>query len=239
MKNKDKEELISKFKTWFQETLIENHKRNTKKLVDVNEFNINPFLLYYLSNFLEGNSDPTSLAKALVYPRVLGTSITTSFGQNVQSFVTKVLDGYGSTTSGIDIEFIDQLDGDRKYCQLKSGPNALNNDDVVTIKGHFRGVINLSRTNNLKIPHENLVFALIYGEQEDANSFIKALEEDHVILYAQDFWHRLTGDDDFYFDLIKAAGEVARDVDMKSIVEDVIDKLSSSVEDKFKELYKK
>lgn len=137
------------------------------------------------------------------------------------------------------MEYFDQLDGDRKYCQLKSGPNALNRDDVRTVKVHFKAVINLSRTNNLKIPHENLVFALIYGEQQDANSFIKELEQDYVVLYAKEFWYKFTGVDDFYFDLIKAAGEVARDVNMKSIVEDVIENLSLSVEDKFKELYKK
>ena len=239
MNKKEKIDIIKKFKLWFKETLIENHKRNTEKLVDINEFNINPFLLYYLSNYLEGDSEPKSLAKVLVYPRVLGTSITTSFGQNVQSFVTKVLDAFGSSTSGIDIEFIDHLDGKRKYCQLKSGPNALNKDDVDTIKGHFKGIIHLSRTNKLRIPHEDLVFALIYGEESDANSFIKKLEEDHVVLYAQEFWHRFTGDDKFYFDLIKAAGEMAREVDMKSIVASVIDKLSLSVEDKFKELFKR
>jgi hypothetical protein len=239
MDSAEKSEIIGKFKVWFRDKLIVNHKRNTEKLVDINQFNINPFLLYYLANYLEGNAMPESLAKVLVYPRVLGTSITTSFGQNVQSFVTEVLDGYGSSTSGIDIEFIDHLDGERKYCQLKSGPSALNNDDVETIKGHFKGVLHLSRTNNLRIPHENLVFALTYGEKEDANSFIKKLEKDHVVLYAKDFWHRFTGDELFYYELISAAGEVANEVDMKSVVEDVISKLSLSVEDKFKELYNK
>ena len=124
MNKKEKEEILIRFKDWFQDSLIESHRKNTEKLTDINEFNINPFLLYYLANYLEGNSAPKSLAKALVYPRVLGTSITTSFGTQMQTFITKVLGAYGSTTQGIDIEFIDQIDKRKKYCQLKSGPRS-------------------------------------------------------------------------------------------------------------------
>lgn len=75
----------------------------------------------YLANFLTGNSSPKSIAKALIYPRILGTSITTSFGTNIQKFTNDVLDAFGSTTPGIDIEFIDRIDGHKKYCQMKSG----------------------------------------------------------------------------------------------------------------------
>jgi hypothetical protein len=39
----------------------------------------------------------------------------------------------GSVVHGIDIEFIDAIDGRKKYCQLKSGPSTINKDDVVTI----------------------------------------------------------------------------------------------------------
>ena len=75
----------------------------------------------------------------------------------MQTFLTKVLDAYGSTTQGIDIEFI-STDGKRKYCQLKSGPNALNRDDVKTIKGHFDGVRRLARTNNKDVGINDMVF---------------------------------------------------------------------------------
>ena len=97
MKASHKKEILSKFKIWFKDGLIESHKANTLKLTSLDAFNINPFLLYYLSNFLEGNSDPKSLAKVLIYPRVLGTSVTTSFGTQMQTFLTTVLDAYGST----------------------------------------------------------------------------------------------------------------------------------------------
>ena len=79
----NKDAILTKAKTWFRETIVLNHADNSQKLVDPKHFNINPFLTIYLANFLTGNSSPKSIAKALIYPRVLGNSITTSFGQNM------------------------------------------------------------------------------------------------------------------------------------------------------------
>jgi hypothetical protein len=236
MNKKEKEEILLRFKEWFQDSLIESHRKNTEKLKDINEFNINPFLLYYLANYLEGNSTPKSLAKALVYPRVLGTSITTSFGTQMQTFITKVLGAYGSTTQGIDIEFVDQIDKRKKYCQLKSGPNAINKDDIKTIKDHFKGVKNLARTNNLQIDLTDLIFCLTYGEDSEKNSFIKELEKDYTVFMGKEFWHRFTGDKYFYRDLILAVGEIAKEVNMKDIVDEVINDLSKNIEKRFKSL---
>jgi len=236
MNDSEKQEILNKFKSWFRDSLIESHKKNTLKLKDIKEFNINPFLLYYLANYLEGNSSPESLAKALVYPRVLGTSITTSFGTQMQSFITSVLGAYGSTTTGIDIEFIDHIDNQRKYCQLKSGPNALNRDDVKTISDHFKSVKNLARTNNLSIGIKDLVFCLMYGEENEKNAFVRELENDYVIYMGRKFWHRFTGDEKFYSDLIMAAGEIANEINMKDIVEDVIRELSITIEQRFKDI---
>jgi Type II restriction endonuclease EcoO109I len=236
MNKKEKEGILIRFKEWFQDSLIESHRKNTEKLTDINEFNINPFLLYYLANYLEGNSTPTSLAKALVYPRVLGTSITTSFGTQMQTFITKVLGAYGSTTQGIDIEFIDQIDKRKKYCQLKSGPNAINQDDIKTIKDHFQGVKNLARTNKLHIDLGDLIFCLTYGEESEKNSFIKKLEKDYTVYMGKEFWQRFTGDKYFYRDLILKAGEIAKEVNMKDIVDEVIEDLSKNIEKRFKTL---
>jgi hypothetical protein len=86
-------------------------------------------LFKYLANFLTGNDNAESIAKALVLPRILGSSINgTSFGMKVQKLIGQLFQGLGSTTSGIDIEFIDGIDGRRKYCQLKSWSNTINHD---------------------------------------------------------------------------------------------------------------
>lgn len=102
----------------------------------------------YLAQFAFGNSDPESLAKVLIYPRVLGTSITTTFRNQMQVYCGSVLSGHGSLVNGMDIEFIDCLDGKKKFCQVKAGPQTITKDDVATMVGHFQAAIRLSRTNN-------------------------------------------------------------------------------------------
>ena len=226
----DKAEILEKAKDWFRQTVAQNHIKNTEKLVNPKAFNINPFLAVYLANFLTGNSSPESIAKVLLLPRVLGTSITTSFGQNIQSFTNDVLDAFGSTTSGIDIEFIDQLDGYKKYCQLKLGPNTINKDDVETIAGHFSGVLNLARTNNLRLAHSDLIVGVIYGDPAALSSHYKRITKQyyHPVFIGQDFWHRLTGDANFYADLINIIGSVAIEADYSKDFERIIKELAST-----------
>ncbi len=232
MNQEEKDIILQKAQKWFSSTIAKNHVLNTKKLAQASEFNINPFLAVYLSNFLTGNTKPKSIAKALLYPRVLGTSITTSFGTNIQKFTNDVLSSFGSTTSGIDIEFIDQVSGNKIYCQLKSGPTTINKDDVETIAGHFRSVINLGRTNNLRITHDDMVVGIIYGDENSLSSHYKRITKDYdyPIYIGQDFWQRLTGDADFYHDLIHAIGEVAVKADFTKELEEVIDLLSEEPE---------
>lgn len=228
-------QIMNKFKKFFRDEIIKNHKKNTEKLKKLKEFKINPFLWHYLANYLTGNSSARSLAKVLVYPRVLGTSITTSFGTSMQKFISTVLKGYGSTTSGIDIEFIDQIDGRKKYCQLKSGPDALNNYDVTTIINHFKSAKRLARTNNLVVSAEDFIFCTVYGESSQMNSFISKLADDYPVYMGKEFWYRLTGEEDFYNRLIDCISEVVNEVDMKSFVEEVIEALSKEIESEFAE----
>lgn len=225
-----KQKILDAAKSWFRQTIAANHIKNTEKLKNPKEFNINPFLTVYLAKFLTGNARPESIAKALLYPRVLGTSINTSFGTNMQSFIQVIQDAVGSTASGMDIEFIDQLDGRKKYCQLKAGPNTINKDDVETIAGHFKAVRNLSRTNNLRIPNDDMIVGVLYGEAHELSGHYKRItaEYDYEVVIGQDFWHRLTGDQGFYHELIAAVGSVAVEADFSQELEKVVQHLAAS-----------
>ena len=232
------EAKIDRFKGLVHEHILERHEINTRKCTDPSEFNINQFLLPYLANFLTGRSDYKSLAKALVYPRVLGTSITTTFGNSFQTVLTEAFNEIeGSTTPGIDIEFTDKIDGRKKYVQLKAGPNVINKDDVKTIGDHFDSLKNLARTNNLDVRVGDMVFCLLYGERSEFNANILKLEEEYEVMAAEEFWYHLTGYEDFYNKLIKAMAEVAEEVDMKEVVEDVIDKLAKNLEREYGDRY--
>ncbi len=227
---KQKTDILLRAQEWMRKDIIEQHIKNTKKLSSLDEFKINPFLWAYLANFYCGNSNAESRAIVAILPRMLGTSITTTFGTAMQKFITTVMDqSYGSGVRGIDIEYIDCIDGRRKYCQVKSGPQALNRDDVKTISDHFKDLKNLARTNHMPVQTDDMVFGLLYGEKGEENAFIKELEKEYVVLVGEQFWYRITGDKNFYSDLINAMFEVAEEVDSRKIIEDTIKSLTTDI----------
>lgn len=170
------------------------------------------------------------MAKVIIYPRVLGTSIATTFGTQLQYFCNEVLSSYASTTSGIDIEFVDVVDGRRKYCQVKAGPTTINHDDVDTIKRHFTAIRNLARTNHMDLNITDCIVGVFYGTESSLSQSYKRIDEEYPVYVGKDFWYKLTGDEDFYFDLIDAFAEVADDMDSSTTLNQLVEKLASEIE---------
>lgn len=235
MDNQLRKQILDNAKDFFRNEIVQSHINGAcERASRLSEYNVNPFLFKYLANFLTGNDDPKSIARALVLPRILGSSITTSFGMKIQSLISTLFQGLGSTTQGIDIEFIDEIDGRKKYCQLKAGPNTINYDDVTTIVNHFNGVRNLARTNNLNVGINDMIVGVVYGEETELSSHYKKIGQTYPVHIGQDFWHRLTGKADFYFELIDAIGDVALEVDASNVVEATIEKLAKEIAEKYK-----
>ncbi|MEC2218927.1 PmeII family type II restriction endonuclease [Bacillus subtilis] len=235
MNTQHPDDIIEKAKDFFRNEIAKSHLANTLKLKELKHLSLNPFLDKYRANFLAGNDDPKNIARALVYPRVLGTSLNTTFGNKLQKFCSDVLDGFASTTSGIDIEFVDKLDGNRKYCQIKAGPNTINADDVPTIKNHFLGIKNLARTNNLSIGFNDLVVGVFYGSDDKLSGHYKKIKEEYPVIVGAEFWYRLTGEENFYKRLTDAIGEIASEFDGSKHIEEVIDSLAKQIEEELKE----
>lgn len=234
MNDFQREQILESAKSFFRDEIVQSHVHKAcKRAGQLSEYNINPFLFKYLANFLTGNDSPESIARALVLPRMLGSSINTSFGMRIQQLISTLFEGLGSTTSGIDIEFIDAVDGRRKYCQLKAGPNTINHDDVTTIINHFNGVRNLARTNNLNVGINDMIVGVIYGEDTELSSHYRRISNTYPVVIGKDFWHRLTGKDDFYFELIDAIGDVALEVDGRHFLEEAIATLAEEIQEKF------
>lgn len=221
--------IIEKAKEFFRDEIAKNHINNVKKLVKLKEFQLNPFLDKYKANFLSGNNSPESIARALIYPRVLGTSINTTFGSSMQKFCSHVLEGFSSTTTGMDIEFLDAIDGRRKYCQIKAGPNTINKDDVATIINHFQGVKNLARTNALDVRMTDLIVGVFYGLPSELSTHYININKEHPVYVGQEFWHRLTGVESFYQELSDALGSVASEYDCSVILEEVVQRLADDI----------
>lgn len=233
MTEQQRVEILINAKEFFKATIVENHINIAcKKASKLSNYNINPFLYKYLAKFLTGNDEAESIAKALIYPRILGSSITTSFGMQVQKQITTLFPGFGSTTAGIDIEFIDAIDGRKKYCQLKAGPNTINKDDIKTVIDHFKGIKNLARTNGLAININDLIVGVIYGEPKDLSSHYKKISNDYPVIIGKEFWHRLTGEENFYFKLIDVFSDVAIEIDGTQVITNTIETLKNEIIEK-------
>lgn len=215
MTEEQKNEIIESGKDYFRTTIIPNHLKNLDSL-HLKSFNINPFIINYLAAFLCGDTQPESLAKALVYPRIIGTSINTSFGQNIQNFISQLatIAGTGSAIEGIDIEFVDALDGRKKYCQCKAGPETINKDDIKTIIGHFDTIKRKARLDKLSILGSDLIVGVLYGEKEKLSANYKAIDKEYPVYCGADFWEHLTGDKNFYNRLAGAFGQVVEEDDI-------------------------
>ena len=98
MTEDQKKSIFNSGKQYFRQIIIPNHLKGLQTL-KLKDFKINPFLVNYLAAFLCGNTEPESLAKALVYPRILGTSINTSFGQNIQIFISQLAEVAGCASA--------------------------------------------------------------------------------------------------------------------------------------------
>lgn len=235
MTEQQKQAIIESGKEYFRTTIIPNHLKNLQKL-KLSSFNINPFLINYLAAFLCGDTEPRSLAKALVYPRILGTSLNTSFGQNIQVFISSLeeITGGASGIEGIDIEFVDAIDGRRKYCQCKAGPQTINKEDIATILGHFKYLMNKSRLDRMGLQFDDLIVGVLYGERDNLSANYKAIDAHYPVLCGADFWERLTGDKEFYNRLSKAFGEVVEEdgIDGSTLILQKVDEIAQEIIDK-------
>lgn len=235
MTEQQKQAIIESGKEYFRTTIIPNHLKNLQKL-KLSSFNINPFLINYLAAFLCGDTEPHSLAKALVYPRILGTSLNTSFGQNIQVFISSLeeITGGASGIEGIDIEFVDAIDGRRKYCQCKAGPQTINKEDIATILGHFKYLMNKSRLDRMGLQFDDLIVGVLYGERDNLSANYKAIDAHYPVLCGADFWERLTGDKEFYNRLSKAFGEVVEEdgIDGSTLILQKVDEIAQEIIDK-------
>lgn len=235
MTEQQKKTIIESGKEYFRTTIIPNHLKNLNKL-KLTSFNINPFLINYLAAFLCGNTEPRSLAKALVYPRILGTSLNTSFGQNVQVFISSLeeVTGGASGIEGIDIEFVDAIDGRRKYCQCKAGPQTINKEDIATILGHFKYLMNKSRLDRMGLQFDDLIVGVLYGERDNLSANYKVINAHYPVMCGAEFWERLTGDKEFYNRLAKAFGEVVEEdgINGSALILKKVDEIAQEIIDK-------
>ena len=196
-------ELLETVTKYFEEKIFDNHKiTSLKKNSKLKSYKINPILVKYLSKVLEDDFTPIGIAKALYYPRVLGTSLNTSFGTRIQNMLVELELVDGSLIEGMDIEFFDKIDNRKKWCQLKAGPNTINSGDVNPLLKKFSKVANRGRTNQISLNNSDLILGVLYGAENQLSQHYKKIDEEYPVIIGVDFWHRITGFPDFYNKLV-------------------------------------
>ena len=199
------DELLEIIKIYFKDKIFYPHRINTlKKHSKLKAYNINPIVVKYLSKVLEDDYTPIGIAKALFYPRVLGTSINTSFGTRIQKMFVELNLATGSLIKGMDIEFVDKVDGRKKWCQLKSGPNTINSEDVNPLLKKFANLANLARTNSMQFNNNDLILGVLYGDENQLSQHYQKIDATYPVIIGKEFWYRITGFPDFYSKLVEA-----------------------------------
>ncbi len=226
------QELTQKIVDFFEKKIFEKHIDSSLRVHSkLKSYNINPIVVKYLSKVLDDKYSPEGVAKALFYPRVLGTSINTSFGTRIQDMFVELEIAQGSLIKGMDIEFVDKIDNRKKWCQLKSGPNTINSEDVKPLIRKFTDTINLARTNKaLKgIRNTDFIVGVLYGEPLELSMHYKAIDKTHPVLIGKDFWQRITGYPDFYDQLVTELHKCITNLDTKDFFQVGCDKLAAEI----------
>jgi hypothetical protein len=114
----------------------------------------------------------------------------------------KVYNGRKSSAEGIDLEFNKE---DIHYIvSIKSGPNWGNSSQIKRLRNNFKKAKRILRTNTSKT---NL-FAIngcCYGKYGPYD------RGDYIKICGQDFWYFISGDEDFYKDIIEPLGHKAQE----------------------------
>ena len=207
-------DLLNSTKEYFKEEIFDNHMKNVlENHTKLKSYKINPIVVKYLSKVLVNEFTPEGIAKALYYPRVLGTSINTSFGSKIQKMFVDIGLASGSLIKGMDIEFEDKLDGREKWCQLKSGPNTINSEDVKPLLAKFSKVVNLARTNSMTLNNNDLILGVLYGDESQLSQHYRKINEQHPVIVGKEFWQRITGFENFYDKLVSELDILIKNID--------------------------
>ena len=225
-------ELIVKIVNYFDKHIFEQHiNASLNKHSKLKSYNINPIVVKYLSKVLDNKYSPEGVAKALYYPRVLGTSINTSFGTQIQNMFVEIEIAKGSLIKGMDIEFFDKVDKRNKWCQLKSGPNTINSEDVKPLVKKFTDTINLARTNKAfkGISNSDFIVGVVYGETAELSMHYKEINKTHPVIIGKEFWYRVTGFPNFYDKLVTELHLCIVNIDTKDFFKKGCDDLAKEI----------
>lgn len=228
------QELVASMVAYFERNIFNNHiETSLTKNSKLSSYKINPIVVKYLSRVLDNEYTPEGVAKALYFPRVLGTSINTIFGTWIQKMFVELDIANGSMIKGMDIEFIDHIDNRHKWCQLKAGPNTINSEDVAPLIKKFNDTVQLARTNHALtgVANTDFIVGVLYGETDDLSAHYRRIDQTYPVHIGSDFWTRITGYQNLYANLVQQLHRTIEAIDTRNLITDGWRNLASEIED--------
>lgn len=76
-----------------------------------------------------------------------------------------------------------------------------------------------------------MVLKVLFPSRSSLSQSYKRIDEEYPVYVGKEFWHRLTGDSDFYYDLIDAFAEVADEMDSSAMIGQIIQRLAHEIDE--------
>lgn len=186
-----------------------------KRLSDLNSLTLNnvlkrknPYLLKAKNLELVGD-----LIKSIV-DAFLSSQEETVFGNLLEGFAIHVSEklhsGFKSLQKSLDLEF--ERGAFYYIVGIKSGTNWGNSDQVNRMKDNFKEARNHLRVKGVVKPIV-AVNGCIYGKDNNPLKSNIDVDKEYYKVAGQDFWHFISGDPNFYREIIKPIDEKAREKD--------------------------
>lgn len=100
---------------------------------------------------------------------------------------------------------------------------------MTTIVDKFSAIRNLARTNKATdLNFNDLIVGVAYGTENELSSHYRKIRDTHnfPVLVGKEFWHRLTGEEDFYSELVGAFTAAAKEIDVDGLLDRVAKELA-------------
>lgn len=162
--------------------------------LDLDKLVLNGFSVGFLAAEVGGAITAESIARALVLPRALGSSVSTVLGTRVRQLCEIVEPSARLRGSALqEIEFVDKVDGRKRIGRFFGGPKNANTGRSVPV-GKELAALHAAHGGAKK----RITACITHGEQRDLHPSFLAAQIPYEVLVGADFWHRLSGDATFY-----------------------------------------
>lgn len=136
----------------------------------------------------------------------ISSSEETVFGNLLEEFAIAinktVFNGRKSSAKGIDLEF--EQNGIHYLVAIKSGPNWGNSSQIAKMQSDFTSAKKTLRTSSAENKQIEFVNGCCYGKDRNPQ------KQNYTKLCGQDFWYFISGQDDFYLQIIEPLDKKAK-----------------------------